>query len=257
MIARRKIPLNFELWNRRYGSPFGKGIFQFKKAKKLLRWKIFQYFAGPFIFQKNNSTRTFEYPWAFYSASILRGMRVLEIGGGLSGFQFVLNKNGCQVINVDPGLDSFGYDGVNSIQKLNRLFGTSVDFHNTSIIYFKSEINSFDRIFSISVLEHLDVQEIDDIMNYAYKLLKPGGLFIITLDLFLNVFPFTRTEKNRHGMNINVKNVIDIAPFKMIHGNTSELFGFVEFKTEYVLHNLEYYFLGDYPALAQCLVLQK
>jgi hypothetical protein len=30
-------------------------------------------------------------------------MRVLEIGGGLSGFQFVIDQSGCEIVNVETG----------------------------------------------------------------------------------------------------------------------------------------------------------
>ena len=45
---------------------------------------------GPFGGQGNNSTREFEYPWCFHTAKLETGMHVLEVGGGLAGFQFVL-----------------------------------------------------------------------------------------------------------------------------------------------------------------------
>jgi hypothetical protein len=37
-------------------------------------------------------------------------MRVIEIGGGLSGFQFALSKMGCDVVNIDLGMEAAGLD---------------------------------------------------------------------------------------------------------------------------------------------------
>jgi hypothetical protein len=57
---------------------------------------------GCFAFQGNNTTRAFEYPWIFETVSPSPGMKLLEIGGSLSGLQFALNLAGCDVVNVDP-----------------------------------------------------------------------------------------------------------------------------------------------------------
>src|SRR6476620_839450 len=102
---------------------------------------------GPFSFQDNNNTRIFEYPWSFYAANIRRGHRVVEIGGSLSGFQFVLDKYGCQVVNIDPGMEARGHgwpcDQV-SIARLNKLFGTSVKLESCTIGQANLEPNTVD-----------------------------------------------------------------------------------------------------------------
>ena len=58
---------------------------------------------GPFAWQSNNSIRKFEYPWAYHTIRRQGShLRVLEVGGGLSGLQFVLAAEGDEVINLDP-----------------------------------------------------------------------------------------------------------------------------------------------------------
>jgi len=61
-------------------------------------------------------------------------MSVLELGGGLAGFQFVLDQAGCRVVNIDPGMKSEGWPcDQQSMQTLNRRFKTSVELRNTTI----------------------------------------------------------------------------------------------------------------------------
>ena len=46
---------------------------------------------------------------------------------------------------------------------------------------------------SMSVLEHLPEDDIKEVMEHAYRCLKPGGRFIITLDLFLKIRALQRS----------------------------------------------------------------
>lgn len=256
MIASKTLPEEFRKWNEKHGAPFGKRQW----TKQLVPWRVYQRLAGPFSVQPNNTTREFEYPWAFYATPVTSALRVLEIGGGLSGLQFILDRSGCSVINVDPGLDANGsgwFCDPSAMAKLNHIFGTSVKLYNTTISNADLESGSFDRIFSISVLEHLSDEELESVMCKAFRWLKPNGYFIATIDLFLNVKPFTSRERNQYGKNINLKNLIETAPFVLVQGNRKELHGYPEFDSDRVQSNLEDYFIGLYPTLVQCFVAMK
>src|SRR5207237_5096475 len=116
-----------------------------------------------------------------------------------SGSQFVLDRCGCNVVNVHPGMEARSLDwpvDAKRMARLNSAFGTSVTLHNCFLHEAPLEPGSFDRIFSISVLEHIPAEELPEIMKCAYRLLKPGGFFVITLDLFLNLRPFCSRESN-------------------------------------------------------------
>jgi SAM-dependent methyltransferase len=188
-------------------------------------------------------------------------MRVLELGGGLSGFQFALDKIGCDVVNVDPGLEAKGIgwpcDSV-SMERLNRLFGTRVQLRNTTIENAGLGDSSVDRAFSISVIEHLTDADIQNAMKHIYRCLKPGGLFILTIDLFLNLRPFCSRVRNEFGRNHNVCSIAESENWELVEGNREELFGFDAFDPDRILSNLENYLIGQgYPALVQCLILRK
>ena len=119
MLASSSIPRNYADWNRLHGAPNGHDIPCWKRA--ISGTRTLQRLRGPFSIQGNNSIRRFEYPWAFDVARLEPGQRVLEIGGGLAGFQFVLDQFGCRVVNVDPGMveQSWPCDKA-SMAKLNQ-----------------------------------------------------------------------------------------------------------------------------------------
>jgi SAM-dependent methyltransferase len=144
-----------------------------------------------------------------------------------------------------------------TIAKLNRIFGTSVELQNTTMDEANFSEEYFDRIFSISVIEHVPEEEREALMMKAYRCLKKGGYFVLTVDLFLDLAPFSERHGNQWGNNANIKALIEAAPFRLISGNTAEMNGFPAFRPEVIKENLENFFQGNYPVLCQCLVLQK
>jgi SAM-dependent methyltransferase len=188
-------------------------------------------------------------------------MNVVEVGGGLSGFQFVLCQTGCQVINVDPGIDGvapgWACDHA-SMRRLNRAFGTSVELRRCTMGNAGLEPDSFDRAFSLSVLEHLPEAEAAEVLRGVHDCLKPGGLFVLTIDLFLDLKPFTALTCNRYGTNVDVSSLLRFAPFDRILGRPEELYGFPEFDAQRVLEQVDTLVVGRrHPVLVQCLILQK
>jgi len=268
MIARRCLPPGYESWNRKWGAPYGGYIQRLSRRlagrTRLLDTLVLEPFPslrGCFAFQANNTTRCFEYPWAFHITPIQRGMRVLEVGGGLAGFQFALSRVGCDVVNVDPGSDAHGRGwpvDEASIGRLNRAFGTSVMLCPTFLEDAPLEKETFDRVFSISAIEHIPPDELTEVMRRAYELLKPGGMFVMTVDLFLNLVPFCSRLSNEWGTNVSMHMLATAAPFEMVYGERRELFGFPEFSTDAILCALEELMVGEsYPVLSQLMVLRK
>ena len=268
MLARRRLPQHYVEWNETHGAPSGHPLYVstrgIRRGGRLIDSTLFRMapsLRGAFSFQKNNDTRQVEYPWAFFATPLAPGLRALEIGGGLSGFQFALARAGCEVCNVDPGLEAHGRGWPvdhDSVAALNRAFGTNVVLHNSFLSQANLQPGTFDRVFSISVIEHIPLDEIPALMALAYDLLKPGGYFVLTVDLFLNLKPFSSRDVNEFGTNVSVRLLAESAPFELVQGNRAELLGYPEFDADGVLRNLEGFFVGeDYPAIPQLLVLRK
>jgi len=118
--------------------------------------------------------------------------------------------------------------------------------------------NSFDAAYSISVIEHLPDSDAAKVMQHVWRALKPGGRFVLTIDLFLNLHPFTCRIENQFGSNMNVMWLIKQAPFLLEQGVPKVLFGFAEFNAEDIMSSLEQYLIGEgCPVLTQYLVLKK
>jgi SAM-dependent methyltransferase len=217
---------------------------------------------GPFAFQPNNITREYEYPWAFLALDLRPELRVLEIGGSNSGLQFVLARNGCKVVNVDPGERARGRGWPVTQEfhaRLNRRFGTDVELRSCFIEDADLPAESFDRALSISTLEHIPENEIPNIAAQVCRSLKPGGLFVLSVDLFLALAPFSRRSFNEWGTNISMRALIEASGLELIYGLREELCGHAEFDPRAILElaKREELVVGTSESAVQTLVLQK
>lgn len=137
------------------------------------------------------SLRYAEYPWAIFNSKLNKHMKILDVGGGLSLFPLYLTSLGHEVFTIDT--DSI------LINKITPWFqewtGLKVNYGVGDATKIDFPDNTFDRIFCISVLEHLEEKIIDgklvndhkhnlDIkaISEMLRVLKPRGLLIITLD---------------------------------------------------------------------------
>lgn len=260
MLARRAIPASYHHWNLDHGAPVG---FRWRRfiSQRYWTWPIAANLVGCFAFQPNNGTRAHEYPWAFEALDIFPGARVIEIGGGLSGLQFVLSRCGCEVTNVDPGMSARGLGwpvDQESVALLNRRFGTQVQLKNCFIDAAGLESESFDRAVSVSVFEHIPPDDILTVLSHVRRILKPGGLLVLTVDLFLDLHPFTSVHANKFGTNISTRWLVEESGFDLVGGCPEELYGFAEFRPQRILERLPEFLIGTgWPTLAQNLVLRK
>lgn len=263
MLARRELPPEYQAWNHTWGAPGGRHRFAFDSVsrthpavRKMVRndARIIRA-RGPFAFQWNTSTRAVEYPWAYHQLAGIGPSRVLEIGGALSGLQFVLAKEGYEVHNVDPffefGSGAYGVDPEREHAALNRALGTDAVLHRTTLP--ESGLHgTFAAAFCISTIEHLASTDIEATLLAVKELLAPGGIFVLTVDLFLNLEPFCSRSSNQWGGNASVARIEEILGYPMVTGDRAELYGYEEFSTDAILCRLEEFAVGsDYPQLAQ------
>lgn len=260
MLARRLLPPEYVTWNKKWGAPIGHKVVPGLAA--VARRTGMQYrlarILGPFAYQPNSSTRTYEFPWAYQAVRPTSGLRVLEIGGAMSGLQFALARAGSEVHNVDPffdygrGVYQFGPEKRHA--QLNRAFKTDVRLHKSTLPDANIE-GAFDVICSVSTLEHIPLDALKETLTFARRLLKPDGRMVFTVDLFLNLEPFTRRTANKWGSNVSPKWIADILDMVLAEGDSKELFGYEGFSAEGILERLDDYSLNAcYPQLAQLMV---
>ena len=76
----------------------------------------------------------------------------------------------------------------------------------------------------------------------------------MTVDLFLDLEPFSDVERNSWGTNVNVASLLDELGAELVVGRHDQLYGFPSFHPRTVLGDLANLLIGNYPVLAQCMV---
>jgi len=270
MLLRRAIPPELDAWNLREGAPSGHASLKRQVLRRSFerlgrtRGDAYLKLGGPFSLQGNNDTRLVEYPWAFSATALGEGVEVVEIGGALSGLQFVLSRTGCHVVNVDPGEDDVSYWALTlpldptTMARLNRVFGTDVELRKTVLQDAGIADRSVDRVFSISAIEHIPAEELPDLARHIARILRPGGQCVLTIDLFLDLAPFTTKQQNFYGRNADVRAFVEDSGLELVVGAPEELHGYDEFDPQSILSRLGEFFIGSgYPVCAQACVLEK
>jgi hypothetical protein len=279
MLARRDLPEEYEAWDVAWGAPWGRRALasplDWGRSEKLvdyverlpvrlrvplLRTAGMNRARGPFAFQPNTSTRGYEYPWAFHQVHGLGPSRILEVGGALSGLQFVLAKSGHEVHNVDPFFDygdgQYDVDPLTEHAALNRSFGTQVILHRATLPT-ANLTGPFSAVLCISTIEHLSESDIAATLTAAKELLAPGGLLVLTVDLFLNLEPFCDRKTNQWGSNASIAWIEELVGYEMVVGDRSELYGYPEFSVERILSRLDEFAVStQYPQMAQLMTFR-
>lgn len=142
-------------------------------------------------------SRIWEYPYVYYHiAQYVKGLVegsqpvVADVGSGVTFFPFSLAKLGCEVIctDIDPVCEK-------DIVQARECIPCSLGDVNFRLI--KNESLPFDDcecdvIYNISVLEH--IPNFESTVKEIARILKPGGLCLITCDLGLD--PVASTQLN-------------------------------------------------------------
>lgn len=107
------------------------------------------------------------------------GQRVLDLGGGATIPVFHLARTGCEVLSLD--IDPKLTEHTNAVAKKFRwdLKGSTFDLTRNEA---PAEWERFDRIISFCVIEHIPKESQRRTLTRLGRLLKPGGLFILTFD---------------------------------------------------------------------------
>jgi SAM-dependent methyltransferase len=258
MLAPHRLPDKYADWNRRHNAPWG------RRGKRLIntfgpRNRAVARYLGPYSWQKNNDLRAFEYPWAFEQLEKIGAeLSVIDVGAGLAGFQFSLGQAGYAVHAVDPGMAAKGRGWDLDPEQhafLTDVYNAHVTLHPTTLAGAGLADGSIDTLVSISTIEHFAEEDLAEFTRETRRVLRRGGHVVLTIDLFLDLEPFTSRARNEYGINFDVKRLLDELGATLVKGEPTALYGFAEFDPDRVQSDLSQYFVGSlYPAMSQCLV---
>lgn len=134
------------------------------------------------------ASRLWEFPFAILAAELSKGMKCADIGCGTTPFTAYL----AEAVGAD-NVTGFDPDFIEDDQTLShyafgarKSFIDKVGFHfqkdNITKLHVPDE--TFDCVFCISVLEHIDDVEVKQKgLKELVRILKPGGKLILTFDM--------------------------------------------------------------------------
>jgi ubiquinone/menaquinone biosynthesis C-methylase UbiE len=134
-------------------------------------------------------SRDWEWPWAIVYSQVKKGEKVLDVGSGCTPFLPYLAQYGCKCYAVDPDPH---YDlKVHRLEKVTSDYFAYVKKRINVNIFFKKESmhklsfnsNFFDKVYCISVIEHITNDNIISTgISEMARVLKPKGILVITID---------------------------------------------------------------------------
>lgn len=126
-------------------------------------------------------SRQFEYPWAILNSNFCPNDVCLEAGGGYAPFKYALAKRCKTVVSVDIDKES----QMKAFKSTIKMGLNNIYYLNESIQDLKYE-EKFDKIYCLSVLEHIEDEHIQrKCIENMFSLLKPGGEMFISFDISL------------------------------------------------------------------------
>lgn len=131
--------------------------------------------------------RMWEYSSAIIESKVDSRMRVLDAGGTGTVFSFYLAAEGCQVTTVDID-DKKIKDAI----AMSEYLGLKMNHRLESITELSDEDETYDRVFCICVIEHINIDQQEVAIRQLSRVLKRGGILCITFDYgeFAADYPF-------------------------------------------------------------------
>ncbi|MCK5760068.1 MAG: class I SAM-dependent methyltransferase [Candidatus Delongbacteria bacterium] len=154
-------------------------------------------------------SRVYEYPFVIsqivkYANSSSNKLKVLDAGSGISFAPYYLAEN-----LEGIGVECCDYDDmlIEIFGSVNKLKDSNVKFFPADIRNIKQADNTYDIIYCISVLEHTD--NYTDIIDEFNRILKPGGILILTFDISIDGsadIPVAKAEQLLNKLETTFKN---------------------------------------------------
>lgn len=145
------------------------------------------------------SFKHWEYPWLIKHGEFKPGAKILDCGCGRGILQFYLAKKGYNITSVDIStlktrqiqgfwnlMRKLGVpieeDKASAMKAMAARYGTSIDFNVANIARLPFKDESFDYVYSVSVLEHMAKGEDVMAIKEMSRVLKKGGTMLVTVD---------------------------------------------------------------------------
>jgi SAM-dependent methyltransferase len=185
------------------------------------------------------AARMWEYPYAILAAELSPGLKVADVGCGMTAFTIYLKEHaGCDVTGIDPDVFDAGlrYKGHGVSEEFIKR--TGINFLRGDMTEVPLESDSQDRAFSISVMEHVPPDVRRRGMQELARILKPGGRAILTVDMSL-WFEMNRPLELVYESGLNFHGLVDLRwptrRFGMfsddpVKGRPADVFGMVLLK---------------------------
>jgi len=126
-----------------------------------------------------NWSRVWEYPFVILNSDIKESLKILDIGCRSSHHLLYLGEKHCIRYGID--IEEAELDYVDHFQKGNVL---DIPF----------EDNTFDRIYCVSVLEHIEdippIEVIKRSLKEMERVARPGALIVVTVDISSGNYKF-------------------------------------------------------------------
>ncbi|MFN2405217.1 MAG: cyclopropane-fatty-acyl-phospholipid synthase family protein [Pyrinomonadaceae bacterium] len=156
------------------------------------------------------AARLWEYPYAIRAAELTPGLKVADVGCGMTAFTIYLKEQaGCDVTGIDPDVFEAGlrYKGHGVSEEFIKR--TGIKFLRGDMTDVPLESDSQDRAFSISVMEHVPPDVRRRGMQELARILKPGGRAILTVDMSM-WFQMNRPLDLVYESGLNLHGVVDL-----------------------------------------------
>lgn len=139
--------------------------------------------------------RQWEYPFVFQRLKDQQKVKILDAGSGVTFFPFYLTQElNASVVCLDRDAEFADMLGGAS-EKME----SNVEFLRGPIQEIPAEDNSFDCGYCISVLEHTN--DYANCVKELRRVIKPGGIFVVTFDLALRQGDGVDQQEARQLMN--------------------------------------------------------
>ncbi|MFX1392254.1 MAG: methyltransferase domain-containing protein [Promethearchaeota archaeon] len=136
-------------------------------------------FYGEIYRQPMNYFRIWEILLTFEFLDLKANLKILDISSPKI-LSLYLALNGYQNLIISDLEDYF----INDFKIYNEVFKISTKLDIFDAIKIPYDDNSVDRVFSISVLEHIPESGDKKVLREVQRILKPGGIFVFTIPLY-------------------------------------------------------------------------